>query len=52
MITNQLVNQSIDYIMRHLDEEISIEDVADHFHFSKYFNNISPAEFRKDMNTT
>lgn len=110
MITNQLVNQSIDYIMRHLDEEISIEDVADHCHFSKYYfsrvfkektgesiyafikrlkmeqsavrlkiekdksitdigsdygyspsnycsafkkhHNISPAEFRKDMNTT
>jgi len=52
MITNQLVNQSIDYIMRHLDEEISIEDVADHCHFSKYFHNISLAEFRKDMNTT
>jgi len=37
MITNELVNQSIDYIMRHLDEEISIEDVADHCHFSKYY---------------
>jgi len=110
MITNELVNQSIDYIMRHLDEEISVEDVADHCHFSKYYfsrvfkektgesiyafikrlkmeqsavrlklekdksitdigfdygyspsnycsafkkhHNISPAEFRKDMNTT
>lgn len=110
MIINKLVNQSIDYIMRHLDEEISIEDVADHCHFSKYHfsrvfkektgesiyafikrlkmeqsavrlkiekdksiteigsdygyspsnycsafkkhHNISPAEFRKDMNTT
>lgn len=37
MITNELVNQSIDYIMRHLDEEISIEDVADYCHFSKYY---------------
>jgi len=37
MITNQLVNQSIDYIMRHLDEEISIEDVAAYCHFSKYY---------------
>ncbi|AKN30226.1 AraC family transcriptional regulator [Clostridium carboxidivorans P7] len=37
MITNKLVNQSIDYIMRHLDEEISIEDVADYCHFSKYY---------------
>ena len=37
MITNELVAQSIDYIMRHLDEEISIEDVADACHFSKYY---------------
>lgn len=37
MITNELVKQSIDYIMRHLDEEISIEDVADYCHFSKYY---------------
>lgn len=37
MITNKLVNQSIDYIMRHLDEEISIEDVAAYCHFSKYY---------------
>lgn len=28
MITKKLVNESIDYIIRHLDEEISIEDVA------------------------
>jgi AraC family transcriptional regulator len=37
MITNELVNQSIDYIMGHLDEEISIEDVAEYCHFSKYY---------------
>ncbi len=37
MIKNELVNQSIDYIMQHLDEEISIEDVAYHCHFSKYY---------------
>lgn len=37
MITNELVNQSIDYIMQHLDEEISIEDVAAYCHFSKYY---------------
>lgn len=37
MITNELINQSINYIIRHLDEEISIEDVADYFHFSKYY---------------
>ena len=36
MITNELVNKSIDYIIRHLNEEITIEDVADYCHFSKY----------------
>ena len=37
MITNELVNQSIDYIMQHLDEDISIEDVANYCHYSKYY---------------
>lgn len=37
MITNELVNKSIDYIIEHLDEEITIEDVANHCHFSKYY---------------
>lgn len=37
MIKNELVSRSIDYIMQHLDEEISVEDVADHCHFSKYY---------------
>lgn len=37
MITNELVIQSIDYIMQHLDEEISIEDVANYCHLSKYY---------------
>ena len=45
MITNELVKQSIDYIMRHLDEEISIDDVADYCHFSKYhFSRVFKAE--------
>lgn len=37
MITNELVIQSIDYIIQHLDEGISIEDVADYCHLSKYY---------------
>ncbi|TGE35697.1 AraC family transcriptional regulator [Desulfosporosinus fructosivorans] len=37
MITNELVNQSIDYIMQHLDEEITVEDVGNCCHFSKYY---------------
>lgn len=37
MIIKELINQSIDYIMSHIDEEITIEDVADYCHFSKYY---------------
>ena len=37
MITNELVIKSIDYIMEHLEEEILIEEVADHCHLSKYY---------------
>jgi AraC family transcriptional regulator len=45
MITNELVSKSIDYIMQHLDEEISIEDVANYCHFSKYhFSRVFKAE--------
>ena len=45
MITNEMVNQAIDYIMQHIGEEITIEDVADYCHFSKfYFSRIFKAE--------
>lgn len=37
MIAKELINQSIDYIIQHFDENISIDDVANHFHFSKYY---------------
>lgn len=33
----QLINASIDYIIEHFEEELSIENVADHFHYSKYY---------------
>ncbi len=33
----EIINQSIDYIMQHFDENLSIEDVAGHFHFSKFY---------------
>ena len=36
MIKNELINKSIDYILQHLDEDISIGDVAEYCHFSKY----------------
>ncbi len=37
MIRKELINQSIDYIIQHFDENLSIEDVANHFHFSKFY---------------
>ncbi|NMM62458.1 AraC family transcriptional regulator [Clostridium sp. P21] len=50
MITNELVTQSIDYIVQHLDEGISIEDVADYCHLSKYyFSRVFKAETGESM---
>ncbi len=37
MITNKAVNEAIDYIFRHMEESIRLEDVAEHCHFSKYY---------------
>lgn len=37
MNKKKLINDSIEYIIQHFDEGISIEDVAEHFHFSKYY---------------
>lgn len=37
MIKKELINQSIDYIIQHFDENLAIEDVANHFHFSKFY---------------
>lgn len=33
----KIINESIDYIIKHLDENISVKDVAGYFHFSKYY---------------
>jgi AraC family transcriptional regulator len=41
MLTKELINQSIDYILQHLNDDISVNDVANHFHFSKYYFNRS-----------
>lgn len=50
MITSDLVKKSIDYIMQHIDESISIEEVADYFHFSKYhFSRVFKAEIQKPI---
>lgn len=37
MITNRAVNEAIDYIFRHVEDEIRLEDVAEYCHFSKYY---------------
>lgn len=37
MISKELINQSIDYIIQHFDEDISVKDVANHFHFSEFY---------------
>lgn len=37
MDRKQLVNQSINYIMQHLDEELSLDTIAAHFYISKYY---------------
>lgn len=44
-ITNNVINIAIDYIINHLNRDISVEDVASHCHFSKfYFNRVFRAE--------
>ena len=37
MITNRAVNEAIDYIFCHVEEDIGLEDVAEHCHFSKFY---------------
>lgn len=37
MIKNEVVHKAINYILSHLDEDITIEEVANHCHFSKYY---------------
>ncbi len=37
MLKKELINQSIDYILQHLDDDISVDDVANHFYFSKFY---------------
>lgn len=40
-----VINKSIDYIIEHLNENITVKNVADHFHFSEYyFSRIFKAE--------
>jgi len=37
MVTNELVSKAIEYIVENLNEEISIEDMADYCHLSKFY---------------
>ncbi len=40
-----VIDQSIDFILEHLDENITVKDVAGQFHFSEsYFSRIFKAE--------
>lgn len=36
MITNRAIYRAIDYIFQHIEEEIRLDDVAGHCHFSRY----------------
>ncbi|MEE1257277.1 MAG: AraC family transcriptional regulator [Lachnospiraceae bacterium] len=36
MIKNEVINEAISYIMEHITDEITVEDVAEHCHFSKF----------------
>ncbi len=36
---HELINQSIDYIIQNFDQELTVKDIAEHFHFSEsYFS--------------
>lgn len=37
MFTSEIVNQAINYIMQHVNEPITIDEVAEYCHFSKYY---------------
>jgi AraC family transcriptional regulator len=37
MIANEYINRAIDYILDHINENISVDDIASHCNFSKYY---------------
>ena len=37
MITSEIINRAIDYILIHGEEKITLDDVARHCHFSKFY---------------
>jgi AraC family transcriptional regulator len=44
MISQEIINQSMDYILQHLQDSITVQDVSEHFHYSEYYFN---REFRR-----
>lgn len=36
MITNEIINRAIDFMLLHVEDDIGLGDVADYCHFSKY----------------
>jgi len=36
MIKRQMISRSIDYMLQHLDEGITVKEVANHFHYSEF----------------
>lgn len=37
MITNESINRAIDYILSHINETISVDEIASHCNFSRYY---------------
>ncbi len=36
-MNKELIDRSMDYMIQHFDEDISVKDVAEHFHFSEFY---------------
>ena len=37
MISNEYINRAIDYILNHINEDMSVDDIAAHCNFSRYY---------------
>lgn len=37
MITSEYINRAIDYILNHINENISVDDIASYCHFSRFY---------------
>ena len=46
MIAREIINQSMEFILQHLEENLSVQEVAAQFHYSEYYFNRA---FRKVM---